>query len=58
MLHEPDPAAVGDLVDRLPPAVRLLHLHVNDWLFADRQAGADDADRGAWRVGCGDGGSR
>lgn len=36
---EPDPARLPDLVSRLPPAVRLLHLHVNDWLFAD--AGAD-----------------
>ncbi len=33
--------AVGALVDRLPSTVRLLHLHVNDWLFADQQAGAD-----------------
>jgi hypothetical protein len=41
VLHEPDPGAVGALVDRLPSAVRLLHLHVNDWLFADQQAGAD-----------------
>jgi hypothetical protein len=40
-LQVPDPGGAGGLIDRLPPDVRLLHLHVNDWLFADRQAGAD-----------------
>jgi hypothetical protein len=42
VLHEPDPAAVGDLVDRLPSGVRLVHLHVNDWLFADGPVSADE----------------
>lgn len=39
VLDEPDPAGLVGLGRRLPPTVRLLHLHVSDWLFAD--AGAD-----------------
>ena len=42
VVHEPDPACLGVLVDRLPPGVRLVHLHVNDWLFADGRTGADE----------------
>lgn len=34
VLTEPDPTRVADLVDRLPSAVRHLHLHLNDWLLA------------------------
>ncbi len=41
--HETDPRRLTDLVDRLPPATRLLHLHVNDWLFADAHSAADEA---------------
>jgi hypothetical protein len=41
--QESDPARLTDLVDRLPAATRLLHLHVNDWLFADAGADADCA---------------
>lgn len=43
VLQERDPARLTELVDRLPPPTRLLHLHVNDWLFADAGANADDA---------------
>ena len=43
IVHECDPSRLNDLVDRLPPATRLLHLHVNDWLFADAQSDADAA---------------
>ena len=36
------PAALPALVDRLPAGTRLLHLQVNDWLFADSTATARD----------------
>ena len=39
VLHEAQPDRLMNLVDRLPPSTRLLHLQVNDWLFAD--AGMD-----------------
>jgi hypothetical protein len=42
VFRESDPAGVGELVDRLPSGAALLHLHVNDWLFADQRAGADE----------------
>ena len=41
--HDTDPRRLTDLVGRLPPATRLLHLHVNDWLFADAHSDADQA---------------
>lgn len=41
--HERDPSRLNDVVDRLPPGTRLLHLHVNDWLFADAHSDADAA---------------
>src|SRR6476620_7789815 len=41
ILRESEPTRLGDLVDRLPPSTRLLHLHVNDWLFADGRTSAD-----------------
>ncbi|MEP6562570.1 MAG: hypothetical protein ABJD68_16030 [Nakamurella sp.] len=40
-VSEPDPARLDRLVGRLPSDVRLLHLHVNDWLFADSAADPD-----------------
>jgi len=42
VLEEPDPGALENFPGRLPPTVRLLHLQVNDWLFATagRTAGA------------------
>jgi len=43
VVAEPDPARVATVLDRLPPGVRVLHLHVNDWLFADAAADADAA---------------
>lgn len=39
VLDDPDPGRLIEFARRLPPSVRLLHLHVSDWLFAD--AGAD-----------------
>jgi hypothetical protein len=42
VLYERDPANVGEVVERLPAGTTLLHLHVNDWLFADQRAGADE----------------
>lgn len=41
VVDEPDPARLSGLPARLPAPVRLVHLHVSDWLFAD--AGADPA---------------
>jgi len=41
VVAEPDSARIDLLVDRLPAAVRLLHLHVNDWLFTDSSADPD-----------------
>jgi len=35
LLHEVRPDRLMTLVDRLPATTRLLHLHANDWLFAD-----------------------
>jgi hypothetical protein len=49
VVQEPDPAQVIDLVAGLPPTVRLLHLHVSDWLFADAGVGADHAMAGLVR---------
>ena len=43
VLHETDPTRMTELVDRLPPTARLLHLHVNDWLFADALTDPDSA---------------
>ncbi|MET0863025.1 MAG: hypothetical protein ABWZ98_01695 [Nakamurella sp.] len=40
-LAESDPTRLNKLVSRLPSGVRLLHLHVNDWLFADSSADPD-----------------
>lgn len=37
-----DPAGLIDLVDRVPPGTRLLHLQVNDWLFAGASVTARD----------------
>lgn len=36
------PVGLPALVDALPPGTRLLHLQVNDWLFADSTATAQD----------------
>ena len=36
------PAALPALLDRLPDDTRLVHLQVNDWLFADSTATAQD----------------
>ena len=41
VLDEPDPARLADLADRLPVPVRLLHLHVSDWLIVDAGAEPD-----------------
>ena len=41
VLDEPDPARLADLAQRLPSTVRLLHLHVSDWLIADAAADPD-----------------
>lgn len=41
VVGEPDAARVAALVDRLPAPVRLLHLHVSDWLIADASAEPD-----------------
>lgn len=41
VLDEPDPARLADLAGRLPAPVRLLHLHVSDWLIADAGAEPD-----------------
>lgn len=43
VVHERDPSRLNDLIDLLPTATRLLHLHVNDWLFADARSDADGA---------------
>lgn len=43
VLSESDPARVLDLVHQLTLGVRLLHLHVNDWLFTDAAADPDAA---------------
>lgn len=54
VVAEPDPTRVADLVDRLPPPVQQLHLHLNDWLLASGPAPAaaviaDLADRARHR---------
>jgi hypothetical protein len=41
VVGELDAARVAELVDRLPAPVRLLHLHVSDWLIADATADPD-----------------
>jgi hypothetical protein len=41
VVAEPNSARIDLLVDHLPPKVRLLHLHVNDWLFTDSSADPD-----------------
>lgn len=38
----PGPAGLAELVPALPPTTRLLHLQVNDWMFADASATARD----------------
>lgn len=43
VVHEVRPARLIDMVDRLPAATRLLHLQLNDWLFADGGADVDQA---------------
>ncbi len=40
--HEDQPAQLTRLVDRLPTGVRLVHLQVNDHLFADKAIRAED----------------
>lgn len=41
-LVAPSPAALPALVEAVPAGTRLLHLQVNDWLFADSTAAARD----------------
>ncbi len=41
VVGELDAARVAELVDRLPAPVRVLHLHVSDWLIADTAADPD-----------------
>ena len=41
VVAEPNSARIDLLIDRLPASVRLLHLHVNDWLFTDSGADPD-----------------
>lgn len=41
VVDEPDPGRLPALVRQLPAGVRVLHLHVSDWMFAD--AGVDPA---------------
>ncbi len=43
VVHEVQPARLIAMVDRLPAATRLLHLQLNDWLFADAGADVDQA---------------
>lgn len=43
VVHEVEPARLTEMVDRLPAATRLLHLQLNDWLFADAGADVDQA---------------
>ena len=49
VVTEPDPARASDLAARLPAGVRLLHLHLSDWLFADAAAEPDAALTGLLR---------
>ena len=42
VVAEPDSARIEHLVRRLPMAVRLVHLHVNDWLFTDSSTDPDE----------------
>ncbi|MGS0684420.1 hypothetical protein ACVBEQ_04535 [Nakamurella sp. GG22] len=41
VMHEAQPHRLIGLVDRLPGETRLLHLQLNDWLFADAGLDAD-----------------
>lgn len=41
VMHEAQPLRLIGLVDRLTPETRLLHLQLNDWLFADAGLDAD-----------------
>ena len=43
VVDEPDAGRLPALVRRLPVGVRVLHLHVSDWLFADAGADPDTA---------------
>jgi glycosyltransferase involved in cell wall biosynthesis len=42
VLSEQEPTRVPELVDRVPPGVRQLHLHLNDWLLSSGEAPAAD----------------
>ena len=49
-VEERDPAQAIDLVAKLTPQVRLLHLHLTDWLFVDAGVGADHIIAGLVRA--------
>lgn len=49
-MEERDPAQAIDLVAKLTPQVRLLHLHLTDWLFVDAGVGADHIIAGLVRA--------
>ena len=40
IINEADPSRLADVADRLPSRTRLVHLQVNDWLFADPRGDA------------------